>query len=224
MSSCTFKLVYDGLGATQHRMPTSLEKQITSGAQEFLGAHAYFFTEGRIPTNVADHSRYFHIHDFRTQRGSWEALYTLDLTTIASDFILEYARELTKNAATDAAIATKVAFVYLVHRSYKAWTERKPFAERTFDRIEPVLTEVTGNGAPIYDSESERDRERKRLFDRTNSSISKMTSSLGRAATHVDLWLDQIHLGRIERRFYSDDDIETALFPIREAWKTSLMN
>lgn len=223
MPSCTFKLVYDELGATQHRMPPSLEKQITVGAQEFLGAHAYFFTEGRIPTNIGDHSKYFHIHDFRTRRGSWEALYTLDVTTIASEFALEYVRELTKTAAADVASLTKLAFIYLVHRSYIAWTERRPLSENTFDRIEPVFTDANGNGAPFYDWEQENAMKRRRLFDRTNSSISKMTSSLGRAATHVDLWLDEMHLGRIERR-YSDDEIETALFPIREAWKASLRN
>ena len=44
MTTHTLRLVYDGLGSTQHKMPPSLEKQITVGSQEFLGAHAYFFT------------------------------------------------------------------------------------------------------------------------------------------------------------------------------------
>ena len=107
MASHTMRLVYDGLGATDHKMPTSLEKQITEGAQEFLGAHAYFFTEGRIPKNVSDRSKYFHIHDIRRRDGSWEAVFTIEISVMAYilslEFFKEYARELTKGLAVDAA-------------------------------------------------------------------------------------------------------------------------
>ena len=215
-ASITLRLVYDGLGATHHKMPTSLEKQITAGAQEFLGAHAYFFTEGRIPTNVGDHSRHFHIHDFRQKDGSWEALFTVDFSTVATEFAQEYVRELTKNMAVEAALGTKLAFVWLLHRSYKSWTERSPLRDRTFDRIEPVLSDLSGNGAPIFDPEPDHQEQRTRLYDRTQSSMTKISSPIGRAATHVDIWIEDQKLDRLERRIVTDEDITAALIPLRE--------
>ena len=216
MASITFRLVYDGLGATLHKMPTSLEKQITAGAQEFLAAHAFFFTEGRIPTNVGDHSKYFHIHDFRQRDGSWEAIFTIDLANVASEFVSEYVRELTKNAAEDAATLTKLGFIWLVHRSYKAWLGRSPLRDPTFDRIEPVLSDVSGNKSPMYDPHWESENQRQRLYNRTHSSMSKLSSPIGRAATHVDIWLDDQKIDRIERRVLTEDDITAALLPLRE--------
>jgi hypothetical protein len=197
-------------------MPTSLEKQITADAQEFLGAHAYYLTEGRIPTNVGDHSKHLHIHDFRQRDGSWEALFTIDLANVASEFLTEYVRELTKGAAIDAAIATKLGFIWLVHRSYRSWTERTPLRDKTFDRIEPVLSELSGNGAPLYDPDIRHDGQRQRLYDRTHSSMSKISSPIGRAATHVDIWLDDQKLDRVERRVVTEEDITAALLPLRE--------
>src|SRR5262249_9434683 len=157
-----------------------LVKQITAGAQEFLGAHAYFFTEGRIPENVNDHSPLFHIHDMRRRQGSWEAIFAIDLSNVATEFGKEYVRELTKNLAVEAALATKLGFLYLIHRSYKAWQNRRPLADTTFDRIESVLSDTQGNGAPVYDPTVEHERQRHLLFQRTNSSMSKMTAPIGR--------------------------------------------
>jgi hypothetical protein len=71
MTTHTLKLVYDGLGATHHKMAPSLEKQITAGAQEFLGAHAYFFTEGQIPASIQDHTKRFQIVSVRARLRPW---------------------------------------------------------------------------------------------------------------------------------------------------------
>jgi hypothetical protein len=191
-------------------MPPSLEKQITAGAQEFLGAHAYFYTEGRIPANVQDHSRYFQLHDLRQKNGSWEAQYVIDL------FVDEYIRNLTKDAARFAATATEAGFLSLIYLSVEAWRKRKPLGRTPFERIEPVLEFTNGNREPIVDVEAERDWHRRRLFERTDSSMSKMTAPIGRAATHVDPWIDDAHLGRIEHRFYCiEDEITNAMVQYR---------
>ena len=215
MAQHEFKLVYDGLGATNHVMPTSIEKQITSGAQEFLGAHAYFFTEGRVPDNVGDHSRYFHIHDLRQRDGSWEAIYAVEISTFASGVLAEYIRELTKDLALDAATLTRLGFRLLVLQSYKCWLNRRPIQNRVFDRIEPVFTETTGNKSPIFDIDLDGDSQRRRLFERTNSSMVKITSPINRAATHVDMWIDEVKLDRRERRVPSEAEITAAVAPLR---------
>ena len=220
MASHTFRLVYDGLGATEHKMPTALEKQIAAGAQEFLGAHAHFFTEGRIPTNINDHSRHFSVHDVRRKHGSWEAIFEVAIGVTAGSFLKEYLSALTKDIAKDAASATKLGFVYLVDQSYKAWKERRPLTEQTFERIEPILTEQTGNRAPMIDVDAEHERQRHRLFDRVNLSMTKITAPIGRAAAYTDIFLDDRRLDRIERRIISVEEISAAILPLREQWES----
>jgi hypothetical protein len=218
MASHTLRLVYDGLGATQHKMPPRYEKQITTGAQEFLGAHAYFFTEGRVPSKVSDHSHNFCIDDIRQKDGCWEANFAINILGIfvGGIFLKKYAEELTNPLAVEAARATKFIFAYLIQRSYRAWQERRPLRERTFDRIEPVLSERGGNGAPIFDVEPDRQKQRRRLFERVNSSMEKITAPIGYAAAHVDIWLDDLHLDHRNRRFcYSEDEISAALLSFR---------
>lgn len=215
MPSHTLRLVYDGLDAANHKMPTSLEKQITAGAQEFLGSHAYYFTEGRIPANVNDQSRYFHVHDLRQRDGSWEAIFAIDVASLANEFLKTYARELTKEIAVDAALATRLGFLYLIHRSYRAWRERRPLTDSVFDRIEPVLVDVHGNGAPIYDPAIECERQRRLLFQRTNSSMAKITAPIGRSATQVDLWFDDQKLDHVQRRFFLEEEIAAAVLSLR---------
>ena len=203
MQSHILRLVYDGLGATRHEMPARFEKQITAGAQEFLGAHAYFLTEGRIPKHVADHSEYSQIYDVRQRNGSWETIFTIG---IAGLFFKKYFEELIDGVTVDAAAATKLVFRYLVRSSYKAWQQRRPMTDRTFDRIEPVFVAFTGNRTPIVDIEVEREMQRRLLFQRTNSSMKRITAPLGRAAAHVDIWLDDQRLDHLESRFISEDD------------------
>lgn len=222
MALHALRLVYDGLDATHHKMPTSLEKQITAGAQEFLGAHAYFFTEGRIPTHVNDQSDYFHIHDMRQRDGSWEATFSIDVATVASQFVKDYVQALTKDLAVEAALATKIGFYYLVKHSYKSWQKRRPLTDTVFDRIEPVLMASQGNGQPVFDLTIENERQRRLLFKRTDASMAKITAPIGRSATHVDISFDDQKLDQIHRKFVSEDEITAALLPLRQQWKAKL--
>ena len=215
MTTHTLRLVYDGLGSTQHKMPPSLEKQITVGSQEFLGAHAYFFTEGQIPANIQDHSKRFQLLDLRQRDACWEASYLIDILPVASEFLSEYRKDLTKNLASDAALATKAGFLYLLHASYTAWKERHPMNDRSFDRVEPVFMEVKGNRAPIIGTEDECATQRRILFERTDSSIAKMTAPIGRAALSMEIYFDDIRFDRHDQRHYSEREISAALIPIR---------
>jgi hypothetical protein len=129
-------------------------------------------------------------------------------------------QEITKHVAEDAASLTKLGFLYLILHSYQAWRERRPMSDGLFDRVEPVFTEVSGNGAPIVAIDAEHENQRRRLFERVNSSMSKITAPIGRAATHVDIWVDNEKLDRLERRFsVTEEEIAAALLPLRAAWQ-----
>ena len=203
-------------------MPTNYVKQITTGAQEFLGAHAYFFTEGIVPTNVNDHSNYFRIHDWRQRDGSWEAIFQIDVADVATELLKQYFRELTKDLPADAATISKYGFMWLIFRSYRAWQARQPLTDQVFDRIEPVLRDTKKNGAPIFDEENDADNQRRNLLLRVDSSLTKMTSPIGRAATRVEPWFNDQRLDCIERRHISDDDLAAAIQPLRAKWDARL--
>jgi hypothetical protein len=211
MNTIELKLIYDGLEATQHRMAPSLVKQITAGAQEFLGAHAFYYTTGSVPANVNDHSESFRIHDIRQRNGSWEASFVIELQNITSGIVLDCTRELTKNWAANAATLTHFGFFYLVSKSYRAWQTRRPLDQSPFDRVEPVFRDQIGNGAPMFDEFADSERNRQLLFKRVDSSISKITSPIGRNATHVDMSFGGIHLDQHQRKHTAEADITEAL-------------
>ncbi|MDX2265530.1 MAG: hypothetical protein NW215_11230 [Hyphomicrobiales bacterium] len=211
MGSHTLRLEFDGLGAARHEMPTALEKQITAGAQEFLGAHAYYFTTGRVPINVNDHNQYFQIKDIRISNGSWVATF---ICIIAYDLLKKYYSHLSDEVTSEAARFTKTAFKKLITMSYAAWQQHKPISEMHFNRIEPVFSDLTGNHAPIIDLSAEDGVQRRLLFERTNSSMTKMTAPIGRAATHLNMWFDNVHLDCIKEK-YTEADISSALSAFR---------
>lgn len=123
------RLHYDGLAASEGKMPTSATKQITNGAQMFLGAHAYYFTERKIPTAVMDHSRHFQIHDVRYRKGSWEALFGIDILSSVGELL----GDLAKDAAKD-------AFKRFVLESYRAWKNKKLVAAPLLQTAQQAVT------------------------------------------------------------------------------------
>jgi hypothetical protein len=151
----------------------------------------------------------------RQRDACWEASYVIDILSVASEFLSEYRKDLTKNLASDAALATKAGFLYLLHASYRAWKERRPLADTSFDRVEPVFSARTGNQAPMVDCEVERAAQRRILFERTDMSIAKMTAPIGRAALSMEIYCDDSRLDRHIRRHVSERDIAAALFPLR---------
>lgn len=216
MSSHELRLVYDGLEATHHKMPTSFEKQVIAGAQEFLGSHAFFFTEGTIPTNVNDHSKHFRLHGIRQRDACWEAIFGIDLNFIAPEIVQEYVSHLAKGFAKDAADLTRLAFYALIYESFKTWKNRRPLSNPVFDRIEPVFSGQSGNQAPMFDQTNEAEMQRRKLYGRVGTSMVKITAPLGRAALHVDIWFDDQKLDHMERRIVTiEEAIAEALTPIR---------
>jgi hypothetical protein len=46
--------------------------------------------------------------------------------------------------------------------------------------------------------------------------MTKISSPIGRAATHVDIWIEDQKLDRLDRRIVTEEDITAALLPLRE--------
>jgi hypothetical protein len=209
MANYVLRLHYDGLGAADGKMPTSFEKQITTGAQMFLGAHAYYHTERRIPNAVMDHSRHFQVHDVRYQRGSWEALYEVSFAgLVVRELLIDAVKDTAKGVAKD-------AFKTLVQQSYVAWKNRRILVGSSFDNSQITLDAPGPSNTPIFDFSAEDEMQRKRLFERIDQSVSLMSSPIGTAAGNFEIWLDEYRLDRIERRIYTDQEIVDALRPLQ---------
>lgn len=213
MAELYLRLRYDGLGASLGRMPPSQERQITDGAQMFLGAHAYYFTERRIPHAVMDRSVYFEINDVRIQRGSWDAYYVISLHTAAIWGLLP---DSVKDAARDVAQDfIKEQFKGFIKDSVDNWRKRKTILQHPLERIEPVLTFGAGANAPAFDFSAEEEMQRQKLFDRTDRSMSSMSRPIGYAASHCEVWIDEEQIHLINRRTMSEQDIVDGLKPLQ---------
>lgn len=210
------KLVYDGLDAAQHQMPQSLERQIADGMQRFVGAQLSYFVEGRVPDKIMDRTKYYQLHDFRQRPACWIAESNAVLATgvvatgyflgsVAKDVAGDLLKEFVKNAVRE-------FFV----ESYTDWKNRRLITHPSFERIEPVLSMPRAN-MPFVDIHEDQEAQKRRLFARMCDAMANITAPIHRAATHVDIWFDDVLLDRVESRFYSDDEIMEALLPLRDS-------
>ena len=208
------KLVYDGLGAAENRMPESLKRQISEGMQIFVGAQLSYFVEGRVPDRVMERTRYYELHDFQERPACWIAEQDITLTgqvatgyflgRIAVDMVGDLAKDFIKQAVRN----------FFVD-SMRDWKARRLIMHPDFERIEPVLSLPSVN-VPVFHDPAEQERQKRRLYSRMNFAMAKITAPIRRAATQVDVWFDDVQLDHIEQRFFSDEEILEALLPLRE--------
>ncbi len=187
------RLRYDGLRAETGELAPSASKQVIAGAQMFLGAHAHYFTEARIPDRILDRTHSYEIGDLARRRGSWEADFALNILA---------------NGVWD---VVKFGFGLFVLQSYKAWSEGRLFEDPPYERIEPILEMRGSQNWQFIDLEAERFEQRRRLFARVSDAMALITAPNGSSSTYVEIFLDDQQLGTIERRVFAEADITAAV-------------
>lgn len=210
------KLVYDGLAAADSRMPVSLEKQVTFGAQILLGAHAAYFTECAVPDRIMDRSRHYQLSDVRSgdvraNRFPWAAEYHLEILGLGTFDLNEVVWDLAQERIGD-------ELVRFLHQSIAAWMQRRPAAASPHARLAALLDTPPSPRHPILDLDGAEAEQRHRLYQRTDEAMARITTPLGRAATGLDIWLDGELLTQFERRVFTDEDIARALSPLKAGW------
>jgi hypothetical protein len=203
-----FKLVYDGLGASENRMPQALKHEIGEGMQWFVGAPLWYAVEGSVPSRIPTHATFYEFDDFQERQACW--IVEMDVTTSAvilgGGYLL---RDVTKDLIGDALKAgVKRAFRHFVKSSYDAMMKRELVEHAPRERIEPFLTMPGDNMAA---EAAEQLLQKQRLYRRMNGAMANITSPIHRAATQVDVWFDEEHLGCIDWRIYGDVQIESAI-------------
>lgn len=213
------KLVYDGLDAADHHMPQSLERQVAEGLQIFAGAQVSYFVEGRVPDRIMDRTKYYQLHDFRQRPACWIA--EMDISIVPDILVYGYflrhvAQGIVKEIVGDAAkdIIRQALRDFFVG-SIRDWKARRLITHPEFERVEPVLSMPSVN-VPVFDDHVQQEEQKRRLYARMNYAMAKITAPIHRAATHVDIWFDDVRLDHIDQRFYSDEEIMEALLPLKE--------
>lgn len=198
MKKHLLSLRYDGLdAATHHGIGTAGSKQVISGAQILLGAHAHYYAGGKVPERVDDRAEGFKILDTgRRQEGA---------------LVFDIALLMTAQPIWDVA-DTRYGFDTFLAESYAAHRAGRPFEEPPYERRQSA---AAGN-APLPDLAYARDYERRRLLQRTQQAVSFISAPLGITASEVEVSIDGKRLDTMRARQPGGSNINEWLQAFRQ--------
>lgn len=197
MKKHLLSLRYDGLdAATHHGIGTAGSKQVISGAQMLLGAHAHYYGGGKVPERVDDRGEGFKILD--TGRRQENAL------------VFDIALLITAQPIWDVA-GTSYGFDAFLAESYAAHRAGRPFEEPPYERRQVA---PTGTQQP-HDADYARDYERRRLLQRTQQAVSFMSAPLGITASTLEVSIDGMRIDTMQARQPGGSNINEWLHAFR---------
>jgi hypothetical protein len=196
MTKHILSLRYDGLdAATHHGIGTAGSKQVIGGAQILLGAHAHYYTGGKVPERVDDRGEGFKILDVGRRQGS---------------LIFDIALLLTGRAIWDVTEA-QYGFDRFLAASYAAHRAGRPFEEPPYERRALAAT----GKAPLADLDYAREHERRRLLQRTQQAVSFISAPLGITAATLEVSIDGKRVDSMQARQPGGSDINAWLQAFR---------
>ncbi|MTD93596.1 hypothetical protein GIW81_04515 [Hyphomicrobium sp. xq] len=197
MTKHILSLRYDGLDAASHHgIGTAGSKQVIGGAQILLGAHAHYFTGGKVPERVDDRGEGFKILDVGRRQGS---------------IIFDIALLITAKAIWDVD-ETHYGFDRFLAESYAAHRAAKLFKEPPYERRQAA---PAGN-SPLPDLDYAREYERRRLLQRTQQAVSFISAPLGITASVVEVSIDGRRVDTMHARQPGTTDIHEWLQAFRQ--------
>jgi hypothetical protein len=197
MAKHILSLRYDGLdAATHHGIGTAGSKQVIGGAQILLGAHAHYYTAGRVPERVDDRGEGFKILDVGRRQGS---------------IIFDIALLITGKPIWEVA-ETQYGFDRFLAASYGAHRAGKLFDEPPHRR-----RDVPGAvNAPVPGLDYAREHERRRLLQRTQAAVGFISAPLGITASVVEVSIDGHRLDTLRARQPGGSEIHEWLQAFRQ--------
>lgn len=200
MKKHLLSLRYDGLDAAKHHgIGTAGSKQVIGGAQILLGAHAHYYSGGKVPDRVDDHGEGFKILDVGRRQGS---------------IVFDIALMITTNAIWDVANA-HYGFDRFLADSYAAYRAGQLFEEPPYERRQMSLATPASN-SPVLDLAYAREYERRRLLQRTQQAVSFMSAPLGITASVVEVSIDGNHIDTMRARQPGANNINEWLQAFRQ--------
>ena len=197
MTKHILSLRYDGLdAATHHGIGTAGSKQVIGGAQILLGAHAHYYSGGKVPDRVDDRGEGFKISRRRTPPG------LSHLRHRAAD---HGAGDLGRRRHA-LRIRAVPGGIYTAHRAGKLFKE-PPHRRR---EVGP------GNNSPLPDLDYAREHERRRLLQRMQQAVSFISAPLGITASVLEVSIDGKRIDTIRARQPGSNDIHEWLQAFRQ--------
>ena len=197
MKKHVLSLRYDGLDAASHHgIGTAGSKQVIGGAQILLGAHAHYYSGGKVPERVDDRGAGFKILDVGRRQGS---------------VIFDIALLITATPIWDVA-ETHYGFDRFLAESYAAHRAGKLFKEPPHRRREAG----PGSNSALPDLDYAREHERRRLLQRMQQAVSFISAPLGITASVVDVSIDGKHIDTMRARQPGGSDIHEWLQAFRQ--------
>jgi hypothetical protein len=196
MTKHILSLRYDGLdAATHHGIGTAGSKQVIGGAQILLGAHAHYYTGGKVPERVDDRGEGFKILDVGRREGSL----IFDIALLLTGQAIWYVTE------------AQYGFDRFLADSYAAHRAGRPFEEPPYERRASVAT----GKAPLADLDYAREHERRRLLQRTQQAVSFISAPLGITAASLEVSIDGKRVDSMQARQPGGSDINAWLQAFR---------
>lgn len=197
MTKHILSLRYDGLDAASHHgIGTAGSKQVIGGAQILLGAHAHYYSGGKVPERVDDRGEGFKILDVGRRQGS---------------VIFDIALLITAKAIWDVA-DTHYGFERFLAESYTAHRAGKLFKQPPHQRREAG----PGSNSPLPDLDYAREHERRRLLQRMQQAVSLISAPLGITASVLEVSIDGKRIDTIRARQPGGSDIHEWLQAFRQ--------
>ena len=206
LATHNLRLEFGGLRAGADSLPPSQAVRVISGAREFLGAHAYYLTEGKIPQYVQERGKHFSIEC--SARGGLEWKFQIVVDPRAHDFLQRRVGQLRFRPGV--AMSRNEGLAYFIRHSFSEWRGRRPLGGGIFDWAHPRLTS-SSNEQPFVDWDRDDERNREQLFSRIDGSVERMTAPIRKSATSLEMWLDEELLGGFEVRFLEADITQALL-------------
>lgn len=185
MKKHLLSLRYDGLdAATHHGIGTAGSKQVISGAQILLGAHAHYYAGGKVPERVDDRGEGFKILDTGHRHDS----------ALAFDFALLITAQPIWDVAEE-----RYGFDTFLTQSYAAHRAGRPFEEPPYERRQ-LGPPAHASSASGLDQDYARDYERRRLLQRTQQAVSFISAPLGITASVLEVSIDGKRIDSMQAR------------------------
>lgn len=216
----TVEFKFYGREADTGRLDGSDHLEATKAARRLLALNAYVFFHGKLPHQAESKTDEFHVFHVGTFHNCisdvWEVAIPGSAVAVGAYYAKLYSDEVKQ--------ATNAAARFLrdiIRAALGIGSLNLP----EMSRIEPVLPEHGGNGAPIMDVEEEQEKTRTALRALVTQVLHELSRPVGRSAERLDIYIDRELVATIDatgkaqlyddHQSYLDEQITSAVKGIR---------
>lgn len=197
----TVQFKFDGGLATQGVLDGSDHSESTVAVRRLLSLHVHTFLFGEVPHAARSQGEGYHVMHVGTREGcsydEWQIWIT---TAAATAAVIKWYADTYRPEIKDATTACVVAARAFIADSLRAVLGIGARQVPEFQRVEPVLRAVSGNGEPLVDTDALADRRRGEFHERTRRALYDSARPVGRSAETLVISIDGQRVVEIDRQ------------------------